>query len=281
MVEKYLAKEHIFKYTQESDYPFVSFVLSGNYPIVHCHDYWEFIFCFSDVTEIINGERINIVGPNILIVRPNDEHAFENCTNNIGQANFKMTDEAFRKFFDLFGMEEYNKIIKEPYIVIPVDNDSKTKFLKQITEIVSVKKNSSLKIMLLVAEFLNYYLNHKNFSLVEDSYDNNYQEVILLDLFSRLVSPQNFSEKIRDIVSGCGYSYMQCHRLFKEHFGCSMCDFFIDNKIKYAKFLLLQTDKKIIEISNDVGYSTPYAFCRSFEKTQGISPSEYRERKKI
>ena len=51
-------------------------------------------------------------------------------------------------------------------------------------------------------------------------------------------------------------------------------------RIREAKRLLLETQMTISEVALAVGYSSASFFIRSFKKTEGISPSEYRKGKK-
>lgn len=53
---------------------------------------------------------------------------------------------------------------------------------------------------------------------------------------------------------------------------------FTDDKILQAKVLLSSTTKNISEIAFDLGYSTEQSFRKSFQKSVGETPSQYRER---
>lgn len=44
-----------------------------------------------------------------------------------------------------------------------------------------------------------------------------------------------------------------------------------------AEKLLIDLEKEITDISQDVGFSNPSNFSRSFKKFTGLSPSEYRK----
>jgi AraC family transcriptional regulator len=43
-----------------------------------------------------------------------------------------------------------------------------------------------------------------------------------------------------------------------------------------ARRLLRETDRGIIEIGLDIGYSSPSHFAKVFRKAVGVTPSEYR-----
>ena len=46
-----------------------------------------------------------------------------------------------------------------------------------------------------------------------------------------------------------------------------------------ARRLLRETDRSVITVANDVGYSNPSHFARLFRKDTGLSPSDYRRQR--
>lgn len=64
---------------------------------------------------------------------------------------------------------------------------------------------------------------------------------------------------------------------FKQKTGFSPSDFIQNTRIEKAKILLINTQLKITEIANRVGYTNNSAFARSFGNIAGVSPSLYRE----
>lgn len=65
-------------------------------------------------------------------------------------------------------------------------------------------------------------------------------------------------------------------RLFKECVGISFSDYCNQARMRRAAFLLLQTDMRTYEISDEVGYDNPKNFTRAFHKYYGVSPRDYR-----
>lgn len=64
--------------------------------------------------------------------------------------------------------------------------------------------------------------------------------------------------------------------LFKKHTGVHFTDFLISLRIERAKQLLLETNDKIYQIANKVGYQDVKYFTRIFKKKYGCTPEEYR-----
>lgn len=63
---------------------------------------------------------------------------------------------------------------------------------------------------------------------------------------------------------------------FKARNGSSFVDYINQVRISHAKELLKNTDKKMYQISQAVGYENVKYFFRVFKKTQGITPEQFR-----
>lgn len=71
------------------------------------------------------------------------------------------------------------------------------------------------------------------------------------------------------------YSYFS--HMFKEYTGQNFVDYLKMVRIEGARRLLKETDYKVFEISEMVGYKNPKQFARVFREIEGISPKEFRE----
>jgi AraC-like DNA-binding protein len=80
-----------------------------------------------------------------------------------------------------------------------------------------------------------------------------------------------------DIASRYQYSCSHYTAIFKHKTGMSPIDYFIRLKIHFACQLLTQTDLKIKEIADRVGYDDPYYFSRLFKQVTGQSPKVYKK----
>jgi AraC family transcriptional regulator len=65
-------------------------------------------------------------------------------------------------------------------------------------------------------------------------------------------------------------------RLFKRTTGLTPSQYFIRLRMEKARRLLRETNKSVIEIGLDVGYTSPSHFAQIFHREVGASPREYR-----
>ena len=77
-------------------------------------------------------------------------------------------------------------------------------------------------------------------------------------------------------VGGFNAAYLS--RIFKQKYQCNLSVYIMNERVKQAKKLLVETDEKINRVGEMVGYLTPHSFTRVFKAAEGITPAEYRGR---
>lgn len=70
-------------------------------------------------------------------------------------------------------------------------------------------------------------------------------------------------------------SYLR--RVFRKESGYSIVDHITHIRMKKARELLLEGNRKLTEIAESVGYSDPGYFSKSFKKRFGMTPTEYEQ----
>ncbi len=105
-----------------------------------------------------------------------------------------------------------------------------------------------------------------------------YREFV--DLRERIYSnPQedwSIDSMCRDLILSRGYF----QKLYTRCFGISFTQDVINSRIELSKRLLSSTDYSIAAIADQSGYSNYVHFMHQFKKIVGITPTEYRRRKK-
>ncbi len=81
---------------------------------------------------------------------------------------------------------------------------------------------------------------------------------------------------VEDLSTQLNYSSSHFTTIFKKTTGVSPIEYFIKLKIHYACQLLSQTDLRINEVANKLGYDDSFYFSRLFKKMIGKSPKDYR-----
>jgi len=66
-------------------------------------------------------------------------------------------------------------------------------------------------------------------------------------------------------------------KIYKAETGEGLGDYMIRMRMERALYLLKNTNKKIYEITSELGYQNPQYFSKMFKKHYGMTPNEYRD----
>lgn len=91
---------------------------------------------------------------------------------------------------------------------------------------------------------------------------------------------QNLSEKLtlHSLARVAELSPSYFHKLFCEMFNQTPNEYILDCRISQAKLLLTSTDKSILEISEDCGFSSQSYFNNAFKKAVELAPLQYKRK---
>lgn len=90
----------------------------------------------------------------------------------------------------------------------------------------------------------------------------------------------NFRRKITidEVAKACYLSPSHLSTIFKQELGCTILEFVTKVRIEEAKVLLRDPKYNVIEAAYSLGFKDPGYFTKVFKRSEGITPSEYRER---
>lgn len=83
---------------------------------------------------------------------------------------------------------------------------------------------------------------------------------------------------LRFLSRALGYSEFYTTRKFREISGMQFRDYLRLRKLAFALKEVRDSERSILDIAFDYGFSSHEAFTRAFKSVYGIAPSEYRKR---
>lgn len=97
----------------------------------------------------------------------------------------------------------------------------------------------------------------------------------ILDFFEEKYLEEEFN--LQSLSDSLGLSSGYLSTLFKELFDVNFQDYLLKKRMDKAKVLLLTTDLKNYEISDEIGFNDPNYFSVRFKKEFGVSPKQYKD----
>lgn len=85
---------------------------------------------------------------------------------------------------------------------------------------------------------------------------------------------------LTDISWQMHYNPSYISRMFKQLAGKNLSEYILEEKIAYAKRRLLESEDTVLAIAKDTGFESPQYFSVVFRRQTGMSPGEYRHRKR-
>ena len=78
-------------------------------------------------------------------------------------------------------------------------------------------------------------------------------------------------------LENIGVTSRRASEIFKQEYGATPKEYVDEMRVRKAEQMLVNTDKKIINIAYDVGFSSLSSFNRFFKSKTGKTPSDYRK----
>ena len=90
---------------------------------------------------------------------------------------------------------------------------------------------------------------------------------------------QNYSSNLtlESVAEYCHVSKQHLSRLFKNIMGVTFINYLITIRIHNASIMLVDTNKSIMEISEECGFNSQNHFCDTFKRIKGVSARDFRK----
>lgn len=183
--------------------------------------------------------------------------------------------ELEKDFYYYTFIEEFIRIVEGTKDIGYIISDEK--IIYRANELIEILKNKDKKLIGLKTLELIYLISKKKLSDNRKKYYKKdlQDDINKIEEYLRL----NISEKINlDFLSkNFKISKTNLNNKFIRKFQYTPMRYLNNLRMIEAEKLLIDLEKEITDIAQDVGFSNPSNFSRSFKKFTGFSPSEYRK----
>lgn len=129
------------------------------------------------------------------------------------------------------------------------------------------------------AEFMEWLMNlHER---INSQFDTNKNKQKIRQAMDYIQENYDKDLNMAVVSNYISMNYSLFSYLFKEYTGSNFVNYLKGIRMEEAKKLLAETDMRIIEISQQVGYDNEKHFMKIFKASVGVSPSEYRKNTRL
>lgn len=257
----------------------------------HKHEFLEVVYISNgSALHSINGREYPVTRGDLFLLDYSDSHTFIKVSSDFTIITCCFLPELIDS--SLLNLENAGEILK--YLIFCPINDEKSEFYFSIN-LISKQKDFDDILENMVTEFSNKQMGYQS---VLKGY-----LLILLSRVFRTASEKQNTNTNRDLSNAVekalGYlksnfshstSLEEIARLvllspnyfaavFKNTTGCNFTDYIHKIRIDEACRLLTSSNKSILEVMNDIGYSDSKFFYSLFKRITSMTPGEYKKRR--
>ena len=248
------------------------------YTSLHKHDHYEFfIITAGHIQHTLNGNTEILAENTLQLIRPDDVHQFsqlEGCKST--HINISATCERFEMLCSALGISVSQLLNGNCPLRFELSRNEMDFFMHRAQQLNLQMRDDDTDcslFQLTVCEMLIHAISilYKRHPMRID--DN---PKWLSTLLKQLHSPDMMSCTAEEVYRMSGYSPPVVIKKFKQYTGQTVQSYLVKLKIDWAIILLQTTDKTVLEISEELGYSSLSHFCKLFRAQTGKTPGKFR-----
>lgn len=254
----------------EFDFPILASMISGK-KIMHLEDLKRFDFLPGESVVLPSNKKMIIDFPEATLNNPTQCLAL-----GIDNQKIEETVNMYQNLTEILGDEQIPLQLNSQ--TCHLANDPNIEFLIQrlMNTFIQTNKAKDVLLDIMIKELIVRLLQTKaKLTLIKETsslFDNNRMAFIvkyIREHFKENISVDCLAEK------AC-MSTSNFYKKFKNTFGETPIDYLNTERIKFAKKMIRNSNKKIAEIAELAGFNSSSYFNRIFKKTEGITPNQYR-----
>jgi AraC-like DNA-binding protein len=262
-------------FTDEKPYS-INFGRLFGFP-VHRHADFEINYAFEDFDISVDNRTYRVEKGYLIFIPSMCSHEIPKNEKGYNVLTVIGGISLLKNCFNLF-----SAVAKEPamYDLNLAENRKIKELICECKELISSSKSEDGLLIMGNAYAIFAHLFKKLSQNKSASAENNdYRKIQNVEKALELIKTgYNKSLTVKDAARITGYSQSNFCKIFKEVVGESFHHMLNRRRIECAKNLLLATNMSVAEISAEVGFYEPKAFCRVFKSFLNITPGQYRNR---
>jgi len=266
-----------------------------NTPPVHSHEFIELVYVVQgEGDHLFEGQSYKIHTNDVFIINPGEVHTFrveEGKTIEIVNCLFLpsliqgswLKELGVSQSMDYFYIHPFLDTNERFHHGLNLQGNYAVRFLAQLEKIIrefdTGNSISSVLIRLQLVELLillSQIYNEKKGTIGISSNSETERKILIQRICGYLERHYDQKISIPDLCQLFNISPRHLNRLFKQETNETIVEMIQRIRIEKAKFLLLASDEKVINIAMRVGYDDPAFFSKLFRRVVGFSPGKYK-----
>lgn len=251
------------------------------------HNFWEFLCVDKGTVNVVAGSTTYVLNKgDIIFHKPNEFHTVRAngvIAPNLVVIGFECSSPSMRYFQNKIlkigsvERELLGLVIKEARAAFSCRLDDP--YIQKLTRGADAPFAGEQLIKMYLQQVLIHLIRTHNVPVPRLPLPKSIKQKSEDELFEKIVTymEENLNGQItidqicRDNL--VGRSILQ--KLFREHTGCGIIDYFSNMKINAAKQMIRNQHMNFTQIADNLGYNSIHYFSRQFKKITGMTPSEY------
>ncbi len=199
----------------------------------------------------------------VIIAKPNDER-YSKLHFCCYYCHLTVNDGEIKNFFDTV---KHSVTINNP--------DECKRLFKNLSRLSLNTEKNYYKIKAEIYNLIDILSKDTTFSLSTAKAESDNGRTAVYEAAKYIENNFNLDIKLSDIAARVYMHPNYFLKLFKKYFGVSPTQYLTDTRIDYAKYIMLNTNDSVSEISLKCGFGSQTYFSFVFKKQTGKSPTEY------
>lgn len=245
---------------------------------LHRHDFIEIFYVVAgSATHFLNGVQTELKAGDAFLLKTTDKHRFSSLnSSSFTHRDICVTVEEFKSICDFLNPELYDNILNKKNLSVKINLESLSFFEAMLNSYTSeLNSNVFNEVLKTITTNILFIFKNKAFSAKKAMPD------WVKQLIDYMRSPYYFQMTVSELTEDLHFSKQYICYTFKQCVGMSITDYFLKQRIDYAKYLITTTTESIQQIAYSAGFNNLTFFYRYFKKAFGSTPLEMRKKSSL
>lgn len=263
------------------EHPFNSKITEFGDEVVHRHRFYEIFYILEgSIPHTLNGETRVLHTGDIVFLNLNDIHSFQREPGNTCKHRDIIIHTDFFDILSDFMGENFKKAYQNGELpkILTLPIGEMEDYERRITNAILTTNMNTEYLDASIRTLCISLLGH----LVEEKIRHNdaYYPMWFRELLGRFHMNDFLRVGLDEILEPFHFNKSYLCRRFRQYTGCTMTEYMNQIRLQQAALQLQYTDNTILSVCNNVGFSSVSYFNKLFKQTYGVSPKDFRRKKK-